>query len=401
MRYLMKPLFVLCSLFFFNLSLSARPIVKSSISFYMEKLEINYSPEMIIVDKKRKVVCTKNKCLEKFYAKMKEGPYQVLLRDLMKHRDDLQLNDWLYAKLVRKAVDKVYINDKELHKALVWWFLLNESGYDCRITVSELVHVFLYAPTKEKMIDMASFSEDGKKFYNLTAKIYNVDTRIAVFNKPKFIANPEGKNFSFSLEKMPNLTPNPVAKKITFQYKGEPKEITVNVDKVVQEILIDYPKFDEMGMMNASLSATLDESLRTELGKLMEGKSQREQLEVLASFTRSAFKYKWDWDVYDKEQPMFAEQVFHSKYSDHEDRCALYFYLVKTMLGLPMIVITHYNNNMTLGVVMDEKMKRSFNYKGKNFTICDPTHPTSTGEIGRYPNGMTKNTASVLGEYGM
>jgi hypothetical protein len=156
-----------------------------------------------------------------------------------------------------------------------------------------------------------------------------------------------------------------------------------------------------MGMMNASLSATLDESLRTELGKLMEGKSQREQLEVLASFTRSAFKYKWDWDVYDKEQPMFAEQVFHSKYSDHEDRCALYFYLVKTMLGLPMIVITHYNNNMTLGVVMDEKMKRSFNYKGKNFTICDPTHPTSTGEIGRYPNGMTKNTASVLGEYGM
>jgi hypothetical protein len=190
MRYLMKPLFVLCSLFFFNLSLSARPIVKSSISFYMEKLEINYSPEMIIVDKKRKVVCTKNKCLEKFYAKMKEGPYQVLLRDLMKHRDDLQLNDWLYAKLVRKAVDKVYINDKELHKALVWWFLLNESGYDCRITVSELVHVFLYAPTKEKMIDMASFSEDGKKFYNLTAKIYNVDTRIAVFNKPKFIANP-------------------------------------------------------------------------------------------------------------------------------------------------------------------------------------------------------------------
>ena len=64
-----------------------------------------------------------------------------------------------------------------------------------------------------------------------------------------------------------------------------------------------------------------------------------------------------------------------------------------------MVVISHYNNNTTLGVALDEKMKRPFDYKGKTFTICDPTHPSSSGVIDRYPNGLTSKTASVLGDY--
>jgi hypothetical protein len=376
-------------------------IVKSSISFYSERLDLSYDRGMIIQDNKKKIVCTREKCLSAFYETMKAGPHQVLLNDLLRYRRELELNDWLYCKMVRAAVDKIYADEKETHKAMVWWFLLNESGYDVRITVSELIYVFLYAPSDQKLMDMASYTEDGKKYYNLTAKLYSVDTRLAVFNKPKYIANPNGKNFSFSLEKMPNLKPNSVEHKIKFQYQGEEKEITVRVDKVVQEILADYPQMDEMAMLHTGLSSVLDKSLRPQLAALMEGKSQKEQLEVLAAFTRTAFEYKSDWDIYEQERPMYAEQLFQNKYSDQEDRCALYFYLVKIMLDLPMVVISHYNNNMTLGVAINEPMKREFEYKGRKFTICDPTHPTSTGEIGKYPNGLSSKTATVLGDYGL
>jgi hypothetical protein len=56
---------------------------------------------------------------------------------------------------------------------------------------------------------------------------------------------------------------------------------------------------------------------------------------------------------------------------------------------------------MTLGVAINEPMKREFDYKGRKFTICDPTHPTSSGEIGKFPNGLTSKTATVLGDYGL
>lgn len=383
----------------FSLSAEGTDVVTSSVSFYSEQLQIHYDPGMIIVDKKKKVVCTREKCLKAFYTEMKEGPYETLLDDLLKYREQLALNDWLYCRLVRIAVDKVYSKDKELNRALAWWFLLNESGYDVRMAVSELIHVFLYAPSDQRLMDVPSFSEGGKRYYNLTAKMFNVNTFAAVFNKPKFIANKNGRNMSFSLEKMPLLKSKPATKKITFKYQGVEKEIEVKIDKVIQEIMIDYPRLEEMEYLNSGLSTTLDGTLRPQLETLMNGKSDKECLEILAAFTRTAFQYKWDWDVYDEDRPMFAEQLFQSKYSDHEDRCALYYYLVKKMLDLPMIVITHYNNNMTLGVEIKEKIKRSFDYKGKTFTICDPTHPTSTGEIGRYPNGLTSKTASVLGDY--
>jgi hypothetical protein len=398
----MRHLLLVSLIMMFYLSANASSaIVKSSISFYSERLELSYDPGMIIQDDKKKVICTREKCLSTFYEKMKAGPHQVLLGDLLRYRNELELNDWLYCKMVRAAVDKIYADEKEVHKALVWWFLLNESGYDVRINVSELIYVFLYAPSDQKLTDMASFSEGGKKFYNLTAKLYGVDTRLAIFNKPKFIANPNGKNFSFSLEKMPNLKANPVNQKMTFKYKGEEKEMTVTIDKVVQEILADYPQMEEMEMLQAGLSSTLDKSLLPQLSALMEGKSQKEQLELLAAFTRTAFEFKSDWDLYEQERPMYAEQLFQSKYSDQEDRCALYFYLVKTMLDLPMVVISHYNNNMTLGVAINEPMKRSFEYKKRKFTICDPTHPISNGDIGKFPNGLSSQTATVVGDYGL
>ncbi|MFK7807645.1 MAG: hypothetical protein AB8F74_07610, partial [Saprospiraceae bacterium] len=304
MRYL---LLLNCFLF---LQLSAKAtVVKSSVSFYSEKLEISYDPAMIIKEKRKKLICTRDKCLKGFYAKMKEGPYQVLLDDLLRHKAELELNDWLYCRLVRSAVDKIYANDKELNRALAWWFLMNESGYDARLAISELIHAFLYAPSDQKLTNVGSFTEDGKKFYNLTAHMYGVNTRIAVFNKPKYIANPTGKSFSFCLEKMPKLKPNPSNKTFTFNYEGGEREITLTIDKAIQEVLIDYPLMEEMDMLKAGLSTTLDESLRSQLAPLMEGKTQKEQLEVLAAFTRSAFDYKWDWDVYDEERPMYAEQV--------------------------------------------------------------------------------------------
>ena len=382
-------------LFPFFLTASNTP-ASAEVKFYSESFPISYDKEMIVSGKK--LICVHDKCLKKYYAAMKETPYQMVLDQLLVKKEEMQLNDWLYARMVRATVDRIYSHQKEINKALAWWFLLNESGYDIRLAHSDLKHVFLYAPSEDRLQNVTSFGSDGKRFYNLTAALYDVNTFGQVLNKTKYDPNPEGKSFDFKLNQLPVLKPIKAEKIYSFTYKGEEIKLNLTIDKNMLNVFTGYPQLNEMGYIEAPLSPTLANSLVSELEKLTEGKSKKETLEVLAAFTRTAFSYKWDWDVYDEDRPMFAEEVFHTKYSDHEDRCALYYYLVKEMLDLPVIVINHFNNNMTLGVSIDEKMKREFTFNGTTYVICDPTHPTSTHEIGRYPNGLTKKTATVVAE---
>ena len=155
----------------------------------------------------------------------------------------------------------------------------------------------------------------------------------------------------------------------------------------------------ELGYATASISPTLKESLYPQLQSLLEGKSTRESLEILVSFTRQGFAFKSDWAVYDDDHPMYAEQLFFSEYSDHEDRCALLYNLINDLLDLPMLVLTHYNNDMTIGIEWTGDADRTFEHKGKQYLICDPTVPSYSSKIGEFPNGLTPMTARILGTF--
>lgn len=357
---------------------------------------MTYNKDMMV---SKKLLCASDKCLKKYYAAMKAAPHQELLDQLKAERTRLQLNDWLYTKFVRATVEKVYHKKKKLAKSMAWWFLLCESGYDMRVTFIDNKEIFLFVASEDKLMKVSSFTEDDQRFYNLSSVILNVNTRGQELKKPKFKGNPKGKGFTFNLKKLPKFKAAPKACPVSFTYKGEEIRWALKVDETILLLQKDYLTMDDMGFVETPISSTLANSLLPKLQKMIDGKSQKEALEVLVAFTRTAFKYKWDWDVYNDDKPMYAEQVFVSEFSDHEDRSALLYYLVKELLDLPMIVITHYNNNMTLGVKMDQDMKRKYEYNGRNFTICDPTHPVSNCEINRYPLGLTYNTATVIGEY--
>ena len=394
----MKPSFKLLPfLLLFAFSVSASDVAETvAIQFYSENLTFTYNKEMIV---SKKLLCASDKCLKNYYDAKKAAPHQDLLNQLKAEKKRLNLNDWLYAKLVRSTVEKIYHKKKNLHKSMAWWFLLCESGYDMRVTFIDKKEIFLFVASEDKLTKVSSFSEDGKRFYNLSSIVLNVRTQGQELKKPKFRGNPDGKGFEFGLKKLPTLKSAPNECFVSFKYKKEEIKWSLRVDETILSLQKDYLAMDEMAFVETPVSSTLANSLLPKLKKLTQGKSQKETLEILVAFTRTAFKYKWDWDVYNDDKPMYAEQVFTTEFSDHEDRTALLYYLVKELLDIPMIVITHYNNNMTLGVIMDEEMKRKYEYKGRNYTICDATHPVSSCEINRYPLGLTYNTATVIGEY--
>lgn len=384
-------------LYLFSTALLANSgqILSTSFEFMSQQLTIQYDPAMIV----KEDICLKKKCFKNFFNRMKKTPYQTFSEGLDQHRKDLQLNDWLFYKLVNTAVTEIIGKKDRLHQGFTTWFLLNQAGYDARISVTKGGDPFIYTFTNEEMGNIPSFLDGEKTFVNLTSIDLGFDTRTVELFKSDFIANEKGKGFVFTLSEVPALTSKVVDKKVTFTCHDETHTLDLKVDAGVVEMLKTYPEMSDLGYVTATLSPALKESLYPQLEKMIEGKSKVEALEILVSFTRSAFTYKSDWSVYDQDKPMFAEQLFFNDYSDHEDRCALFYNLVKDLLDLPMLVLTHYNNNMTIGVELDAEADRKFFNKGRSYLICDPTVPSTSSEVGAYPNGLTEMTAKVLGRY--
>jgi len=61
-----------------------------------------------------------------------------------------------------------------------------------------------------------------------------------------------------------------------------------------------------------------------------------------------------------------------SAYSDCDDRAALFFYLVKEIYNLPMIALL-YPTHITMAVEFHKPVGEPIVYKGKVYSLCEPT----------------------------
>jgi hypothetical protein len=58
--------------------------------------------------------------------------------------------------------------------------------------------------------------------------------------------------------------------------------------------------------------------------------------------------------------------------SDCEDRAALFFYLVKEIYDLPMIVLA-FPKHVTIAVKFDKPIGKPIIYNGIEYSVCEPT----------------------------
>ena len=371
------------------------PLSTKKVQFYSTKLSFQYHPDIILKYR----TCTSDRCLKKFFRKMEETPYQVLLDDLLKKKEELALNDWFFYQLVRKANEKIYHSKSEIYQTLATWFFITKAGYHTRINTANNQYVFLYVRTSEEVFYTPFIKyKEGEKFVNLTSMYYGLDTRRVIFEISGFQPVKEGKDFSFDLENLPNLPPQLAEKTLRFNYGDKEEVLQVKVDTLINALMRGYPVLEDKSYFKQPFSVTVQESLFPQLRALLVGKSQKEQAELLVSLTRHAFDYGWDYELYQRSQPMFAEQVLLSKQSDHEDRCALFFMLAKELTDLDVVVFYYYDSYHTIGVALEEKVGEAVPYNGKDYYICDPTEPSNSSKIGKIPTAFDPQTVEVIAQ---
>jgi hypothetical protein len=327
-----------------------------------------------------------------FYKKINEGNYQSIVDSLINYKEKHQLNDWLYYQLVRKVAQQISPKSENYSRYTLYkWFFMAKSGYDARLAIANKQFIF-YILNDEDILDVPYFIINKRKY--TTLNYHDLDEMDFHKNQPLPIEIPipgASKTFSYKVTRMPDFkSEDYFIKELNFNYRNKSYNFSIKLNADVEKIFTNYPTVDFESYFNIPLSKETYSSIIPFLKKNMQGMSQRQGVDYLMRFTRYAFLYENDEQNFGKEKRLSPEETLFSKYSDCDDRAGLFFYLVKEIYNLPMIAVL-YPTHVNIAVQFTKPIGKPIFYKGKKYTICEPTPQLNDLRIGQV-SAKLKNT---------
>ncbi len=338
--------------------------------------------------------------IENFYNALNAANYQPTVKALSAFKEKYQLNDWFFYQLIRKTAQQISPKADNYHRYTLYkWFLLSKSGYDASLAISH-DQLRFYVRSDELVYDIPYYMYKGNQYVCLNIHDYvNTDLGTNDFTRIDITIPEAKKAFSYKVTQMPDFTPGDyVEKDIRFDYNNEVYYFKVKLNKEVPAIFRNYPVVDYASYFNIPLSNETYSSLIPALKKNLQGMKQKGGVDFLMRFTRNAFLYETDAKIFGKEKRMSPEQTLINDYSDCDDRAALFFYLVKEIYNLPMIVLV-YPTHVTIAVKFDKPVGNTIDYNGSKYSVCEPTPQSEELYIGQLSSKLRKETYEVAYAY--
>lgn len=342
---------------------------------------------------------SKNSILD-FYNALKSAPYQPIVQKLLQYRDEKKLDDWFYYQLIRTAAEKLSPKAANYHRYTLYkWFLLNESGYSATTRFRNDT-LLLYVRSEEIIYDIPYYMINDKQYVCLNYHDYNSQVDVdAVSFKTLSLATNGNNRFSYKVTQLPVIKKNNyTVKQLQFDYKNKEYNFNVLLDQQVQKIFTNYPVVDYASQFNIPISQTTYNSLVPLLRDAVKNMNQQQGVDYLMQFTRSAFLFETDTKAYGKEKRLSVEQTLFYDYSDCEDRSAFFFFLVKEIYQLPMIVLS-YPTHITVAVQFDRPVGTPIVYNGEPYSVCEPTPQKKNLRIGELLPSLKKQAYEVVYAY--
>jgi hypothetical protein len=321
--------------------------------------------------------------LQSFYTRLDSSKYKPVVNSLLTYKNQHQLDDWLYYQLIRSTAECISPKAANYQRyTLFKWFLLVKSGYATTISIRD-DRLLLYIQSDDQVFNIPYRVQEGKQYVCLNYHDYGLIN----FEKEKFIpvriSIPEAqRGFSYQVTKLPNFkTEHYSVKELKFEYYQTSYFFKVLLNSQIKKIFNNYPVVDYATYFNIPLSNPTYHSLVPLLKKNIGKMSNKDGVDYLMRFTRYAFTYEADTKNYGQEKRLSPEQTLLYDNSDCEDRAALFFYLVKEIYNLPMIVLS-YPEHITIAVQFDKLSGSPIVYNGKNYWVCEPTPQKKDLRIG-------------------
>lgn len=298
---------------------------------------------------------------------LSETPYQSLINDCLRVRDELQLCDWAYFLLTGKVANFLCENKGQNDITFMHMFLLCQSGYKVKNGRTENT-LLLLVSTDSIIYGFPYLTIDNDKYFMINA--HNINRQEIYTYEKNFTSSTQ--SVSMHINKTPFFTSAPFTR--TLEAKRYPVKATVTLNKHLIDFYKDYPLSEFTVYANCPVSQEIVSTLLPALSESIKGKAITEAANILLNFVQTAFEYQTDQQQFGYEKPFFVEEVFYYPYSDCEDRSVLYAYLVKELLKLD-VVLLNYPNHLATAVRFNENVSGDLiSISGQTYTICDPTY---------------------------
>lgn len=320
---------------------------------------------------------------------------------LIAYRDKNKLDDWLFYQLIRKTAQQLSPKAENYFSyTLFKWFLLTRCGYDARIRISENKMLF-YVQSDEVIYNIPFRIISDKQYICLNYHDYDsyIDFEKEFFSDVTLNDQTAKKPFSYKVTQLPDIKNGSyVDKELLFKYNEQQYHFNVKLNPQVKNLFINYPSADYSNHFNIPLSKETYNSLIPQLKEIVQQMSTTNGIDYLMRFTRYSFLYQKDTEAFGKEKRLSPEETLLYEKSDCEDRAALFFYLVKEIYNLPMIVLA-YPNHVTVAVKLEKPVGKPIVYNGSSYYVCEPTPQKKDLLLGQLLPSLKKENFEVAYAY--
>lgn len=374
----MKYFFTIIVLTFFSFTSGKSQVIHLKADIFGDTLTYSFSKP---IDIGRLVGDSEEEILQ--YIKGMDNPeLRTLSKVLISFKDSLGLDDWIYYQLIRKVSEQIVPKSKNyIQYTLYKWYFLVTSGYDSFLTYHEKKILF-YVKCQENIYNIPLRLEKGIQYVCLNYHDYGtINFQTEKFRKISTDKYIDGKAFTYTVNNISNNDPFTIEKWLHFSYNNTEYTFKLRLDPNIASYFKNYPSLDYKNHFNIPVSQETYNSLIPSLKKYLKGMNQRSGVDFLMHFTRYAFLFKPDTEIYGKDKRFSPEMTLLSESSDCEDRVSLLYFLIKEIYDLPMIIIV-YPQHVSIAVEFTKTRGNTIVYNGRKFSICDPTPQAMDLKIG-------------------
>ncbi len=335
-----------------------------------------------------------------FLKKLDSTDYSKCVDALLTYKKNNSPDDWLYYQLVRTTAAWISPKSENYYRYTLYkYFLMSKSGYDVKLFLSNEKLLF-YVQCDENIYNIPFRTERNRQYVCLNFHDYkNLQLNQEHFSELYAGETEAIHGFSYKISKLPEFKPaDYVEKEINFNYYQQENHFKIKLNNQVKDIFANYPVVDYSSYFNTPLSKETYQSLIPALKKQMSGMTTKSGVEYLMRFTRYAFSFESDTKNFGDEKRLTPEQTLLYDKSDCEDRVALFFYLVKEIYNLPMIVLS-YPKHITIAVQLNRPVGRTINYNGAHYSICEPTPQKEDLAVGQLMPELKKESFEIVYAY--
>ena len=357
-----------------------------TISFFGNKLKFSYDPKM----KQRVRGRIDKQLISNFWSNMSRTDYELLQKQFDDKRQPLALNDWGYVLLVNKVAKAVYPSNQDAETMFSWFFLI-KAGYMARIAYDDS-NIHLLLPSKQS-IKQSHFKFAGVNYYplDLSSGKSKRTSRVKTYDGQYPGADSKlNMKVSYSM----STGRESKVKYLNFKYGRKKYRVKVDYDRNTVNFFNTYPSMDYDTYFAADVNKQTGHPILIQLGKIINGKSEEEAVNILMRFTQTAFKYKNDDAHFGTENYLFPEETLHYTYSDCEDRVFMFAWLVRNLTGLKVVGLK-YPGHVSAAVHFNEKVSgKHVSFKGQRYMFTEPTY--KGGRVGQAPPQHKKARPKVV-----